>query len=122
MSVFHVYSFHKHCTYAVCSCYPESFSSPGVGGICALREYSIDSAVEERSDARPLHKSFIKLEELPGRKDEAGAKTVSTQSISVNKSNRSQCLSPLLRSTPDKTRLKGAEHFLGGRLPFIFID
>lgn len=94
VSGFHVYSFHKHSPYAVCSCCPERFSSPGVWGICALRAYSIDSAVGRRSDAGPLHKSFLKLEEFQARQDEVRAKTVSTQSISVNKSNRSQSLSP----------------------------
>lgn len=61
VSGFHVYSFHKHSTYAVCSCYPERVFSPGIWGICTLKAYSIDSAVESTSDAGPLHNWFVKL-------------------------------------------------------------
>lgn len=35
VSVFHVYSFHKHSTYAVCSCYPKRLFSPWcLGDLC----------------------------------------------------------------------------------------
>lgn len=37
VSVFRVYSFHKHITYAVCSCYPERIFPPGIWGICTFK-------------------------------------------------------------------------------------
>lgn len=46
---------------------PKGFFPPGVWGICALRAYCVDGAVEGRSDVGPLHKSFVKLEESQGR-------------------------------------------------------
>lgn len=61
VSGFHVYPFHKHSTYAVCSCSPERVSSPGIWRIYTLRAHPIDSAVERTRDAGPPHNSFIKL-------------------------------------------------------------
>lgn len=54
---------HMQCAAAI----PKGFFPPGVWGICALRAYCVDGAVEGRSDAGPLHKLFVKLEEFQGR-------------------------------------------------------
>lgn len=66
VSVFHVYSFHKHSTYAVCSCYSERFFIffsffHGIWEICALGALSAESSLERTSDAGSLSNSFIKL-------------------------------------------------------------
>lgn len=58
VSVFRVYSFCKHSTYASCSCYSERFFFPNIWEICVSGVFSVDSLIERKSDAGPLSRSI----------------------------------------------------------------